>query len=122
MFAFPLRLGAIRIGVLILYRDRPGDLSELQYGDGIVLADMAAAVVLELQSGARVDQLHQLLASEPPHWSEIHQATGMVSVQLGVSLQDAFTRLRAHAFAESVSLRQVAGDVVARRLRLDPSQ
>jgi AmiR/NasT family two-component response regulator len=53
-------------------------------------------------------------------WSkraEIHQATGMVVAQLGVSPTDAFARLRAHAFSEGVQLGDVARDVVARRLR-----
>jgi AmiR/NasT family two-component response regulator len=50
----------------------------------------------------------------------VHQATGMISVQLGVSLEEALARLRAHAFAASAALGDVAGDVVNRRLRFDP--
>ena len=119
VFAFPLRLGAIRIGVLVLYRDRAGALSEEEFADGLVLADLATWVILGLQSGAPADGLRELLASEPPHWAEVHQATGMVSVQLGVSLDEAFVRLRAHAFAESRPLREVAREVVGRRLRLE---
>jgi hypothetical protein len=42
----------------------------------------------------------------------------MVSVQLGVSLEEAFARLRAHAFAAGALLGDVAGDVVNRNLRL----
>ena len=49
--------------------------------------------------------------------AEVHQATGMVSVQLGVSLAEALVRLRAHAWAEDRLLADVAADVVARRLR-----
>jgi hypothetical protein len=48
--------------------------------------------------------------------AEIHQATGMVVAQLGVSAADALARLRAHAFAEQRLLGDVARDVVARRL------
>jgi hypothetical protein len=119
VFAFPLRLGAIRIGVLVLYRDRPGVLTAEEFADGLVLADLATWVILGLQSGAPVDALHELLAGEPPHWAEVHQATGMASVQLGVPLDEAFVRLRAHAFAESIALRDVAREIVARRLRLE---
>jgi hypothetical protein len=122
VFAFPLHLGAIRIGVLVLYRDRAGGLSEEEFADGLVVADLAAWVILGLQAGAPVDGLHELLASEPPHWAEVHQATGMASVQLEVSLDDAFVRLRAYAFAESRPLRDIAADVVAGRLRLDDSR
>lgn len=121
VFAFPLHLGAIRIGVLVLYRDRRGALSADELALGLVLADVATWVILGVQSGAPADVVHELLATEPPHWPEIHQATGMVSVQLGVSLDEAFVRLRAHSFADGRPLRDVARDVVARRLRLEPS-
>ena len=60
----------------------------------------------------------ELLAGEPAHWAEVHQATGMVSVQLGVSVDEAFVRLRARAFADGRSLKAVAGDVISRRLVL----
>jgi hypothetical protein len=41
----------------------------------------------------------------------------MVSVQLGVSVTEALVRLRAYAFSENRLVRDVAEDVVARRLR-----
>ncbi|MGZ4247479.1 MAG: GAF and ANTAR domain-containing protein, partial [Solirubrobacteraceae bacterium] len=121
VFAFPLLLGAIRIGVLVLYRDRPSALDADGLAYGLVLADLSTWVILGLQSGAPPDALHELLAAEPPHWAEVHQATGIVAVQLGVGLDEAFVRLRAYAFAEGLPLREVARDVVAKRLRLEPS-
>jgi hypothetical protein len=51
---------------------------------------------------------------------EIHQATGMISVQLGVGIAEAFSRLRARAFAQGRPLSELAADVVARRRRFDP--
>jgi hypothetical protein len=121
VFAFPLALGRIRVGVLVLYRERAGGLSADELAYGLVLADVATNLILSLQAGAPSDELHGMLAGEPPHWAEIHQATGMASVQLGVSLEEAFVRLRAHAFAQNLSLRDVARQVVNRRLRLDPA-
>jgi hypothetical protein len=118
VFAFPLHLGAIRIGVLVLYRGHSGMLNADEMAYGLVLADMATQVLLALQAGAPADVLHEVLANEPSHWAEVHQATGMVSVQLGVSLDEAFVRLRAHAFAEGIPLRTVASEIVARRYRL----
>ena len=79
---------------------------------------MATRTILELQAGAAPEQLHALLAREPAHWAEIHQATGMLSAQLAVPLDEAFVRLRSHAFADGRSLREVADDVLARRLQL----
>jgi GAF domain len=118
VFALPLRLGAIAIGALALYRDRSGPLSEQELALALVLAGVATQVILGLQAGAAPEQLHRLLSDEPAHWAEVHQATGMVSVQLGVPLDEAYVRLRSHAFAEGRPMRAVAGDVIARRLRL----
>lgn len=119
VFAFPLHQGAIQMGVLVLYRARPGMLSGEEWARGVVLADVTSQVVLALQAGAPEGQIHELLAGEPPHWAEVHQATGMISAQLEVTIAEAFVRLRAHAFAERRALRDVARDVVARRLRLE---
>jgi hypothetical protein len=118
VFAFPLRFGGFGIGVLALYRDHAGELTPDQYAYGLVLADVATHVVLGLQAGAPADALHVLLVDKERYWAEVHQATGMVSVQLDVSLEDAFLRLRALAFSEDRSLRLISHDVVIRKLRL----
>lgn len=44
----------------------------------------------------------------------------MIPVQLGVDLEEALARLRAHAFAASLPLDDVAGNVVKRLLRFGP--
>ncbi len=48
----------------------------------------------------------------------VHNAAGMVSVQEQISVTEALIRLRAFAFSQDRLLADVAGDVVARRLRL----
>jgi hypothetical protein len=121
VFAFPLHLGAAGIGVLVLYRNRAGALSADELAYGLVLADIATQVILGLQAGAQADTLHELLAKEPTHWASIHQATGMVAVQLGIPLDEAFVRLRAHAFARELALELVARDIVDGHLHLDGS-
>ena len=50
------------------------------------------------------------------HRAEVHQATGMVSIQLDISAPEALARMRAHAFVHDRLLIDVARDVVARRL------
>lgn len=121
VFAFPLAIGAIRVGVLVLYRETPGIFNADELAYGLVLGDIATNLALGLQAGAPGDELPGALAGEPPHWAEIHQATGMAAVQLGVPLDDAFVRLRAHAFAEGLTLREVASQIVSKQLRLDPT-
>jgi hypothetical protein len=114
VFALPLQLGTINLGVLDLYRTRPGPMTDEQLREAIRVADTAAIMLL----GLRTDPGDgQWLDSSWTSYAEVHQATGMVLAQLGVSAQEAFARLRGYAFAEDRLLRDVARDVVARRLR-----
>jgi hypothetical protein len=127
-FAFPLQVGAIAIGVLDLYRADAGQLPGVQLTEAVAFADAAVAVLLHLQGGAatgtdgvdgpRVAGLVDLVDRR----AVVHQATGMVSVQLGIDLVGALRRLRAHAWAQDRALVGVAADVVARRLRFDHSE
>jgi hypothetical protein len=50
----------------------------------------------------------------------VHQASGMVAVQLGVSVTEALIRLRSYAFTHDRLLTDIARDVVARLLRFEP--
>ena len=50
----------------------------------------------------------------------VHQATGMVSLQLGVDVVEARHRLRSYAAEVHRPLSDVAGDIVARRVQLGP--
>ena len=121
MFALPLQVGGIRLGVLDLYRTQPGELDREQLADALVLADTACALLLD--TAPRPDRPRPDAAwpeqAGSPH-PEVHQATGMITVQLGVSMAVALVRLRAYAYAHDRRLRDVAADVVARRLRFDP--
>jgi hypothetical protein len=123
--ALPLRIGAIRVGSLGLYRDTPGPLSTAQLGDALIFADTATMVLLESQHLDGADEAPGAgPGGQPPdlarHRAEIDQATGMVSAQLDVAIAEAFVRLRAYAYAQDRRLSDVARDIVARRLRLSP--
>ncbi len=119
IFGFPLRVGAVRLGALNLYRDRPGPLSDEQYADALVLADIAAQALLVLQADAPPGQVAAELEASADFQYVVHQASGMVSAQLGVSVGQALVRMRAHAFGNDRFLTDVARDVVARTLRFD---
>lgn len=119
IFGFPLQVGAVRLGALNLYRDRPGPLSPEQHADVLVLADIAAQSVLILQASAAPGQLAQALENDSEFQYVVHQAAGMVSAQLEISLTHALIRLRAYAFGNEVPLLEVATAVVGRRLRFD---
>ena len=119
VFGFPLHVGAVRLGALHLYRDRPGPLTDEQHADALVMADIAAQAVLVLQANAPPGQLATALMASADFQYVVHQASGMVAVQLDVSVAEALIRLRAHAFGNDRPLAEVTRDVVARLLRFD---
>ena len=119
VFGFPMRLGGVRLGALNLYRDRPGPMSDDQYADALVLAGVAAQAVVAMQANASPGALSTALEEGANFRFVVHQATGMVAVQLGVSVGEALARLRAYAFGNDVLLTEVAEAIVARKLRLD---
>lgn len=118
VFALPLNAGTKCIGVLTLYREVAGSLSPEQQADGFVVADALAQGMLEIQSRNDTDTLAVDLDDAARHRAEVHQASGMVAVQLGVAIVDAEARLRAHAYAMNRSVVDIARDIVERRLRL----
>ena len=119
VFGFPLRVGGVRLGALNLYRDRPGSLSADQYADALVIAGVAAQAVIGMQADAAPGTLGAALEMGSNFQFVVHQACGMVAVQLGVNVTEALIRLRAHAFRDGRLAAEVAADVVNGRLRLN---
>jgi hypothetical protein len=121
LFVFPLRIGAIGVGTMLAHRSAPGTLTAGQITDALALADAVTLALLHRQwsSPEDTEQPGPGWALPATYRAEVHQATGMVSVQLGVSLAEALVRLRAHAWTQDRLLADVAADVVARRLRFD---
>ncbi|MBB6436094.1 GAF and ANTAR domain-containing protein [Streptomyces candidus] len=119
VFCFPLNLGAITVGVLTLVRETRGVLTDPEIDDALALSSALTAFLLggdrspleSLNTGSEQAVLRQAV---------VHQATGMVSVQLGMPLNAALLHLRAHAYSHNTPLGDVAEDVVARRLRFAP--
>ena len=121
MFAFPLQVGAIRLGMLDLYRDTTGPLDRLQFAEALAFAEAATTILLYLQDETAPGQpLHPELAEAVDSRREVHQATGMIAAQTRAGLAEALLRLQAHAYSSERPLIDVAKDVVARRLRFTP--
>lgn len=119
MFAFPLDVGKLRIGVLDLYRKRSGPISDVDLA-AAARAGTALALGLLDASTAIISK-----ATVKP-WSDqrgpvilLSQATGMIAEQLQIPSEEASVRLRAHAFASGMPLADVVRDVLERRLRLE---
>jgi hypothetical protein len=120
LFVLPLRVGAIRGGVFVLTSNRSGQLPVEDLAQAWVFAEFALRLVLDEQAGINSQNGYPAVDMLSDSRPEIHQATGMISVQLGVGIQEASSRLRARAFAQERPLSELAADVVARRLRFDP--
>ncbi len=118
VFGYPIRLGTVRLGALNLYRDRPGALSDDQHANALVVADLAARAILDSQANAPPGAIGIHVEEGFDLWAVVHQAAGMISVQLDVPIADALVRLRAHAFATDRLVAEVARDVIDRRFRL----
>lgn len=112
IFAFPLRVGGIGLGVLDLYRDEAGELSDPELTEALSFADAATALLIHLQDRASRD--NPGLGSVPviEDRAEVHQATGMISVQAGVSMAEALVQLRARAFGSDRPILDLARDVL----------
>jgi hypothetical protein len=116
VFAFPLQIGAVRLGVMDIFRNRVGSLTDTELRTAFTFAEVTIETLLDMQENR---QSRDGDAVDVGRRAELFQAQGMVMIQLGVSIGEALVRLRAYAYAENRRLEDVARDVVNRRLRLD---
>jgi hypothetical protein len=120
-FGFPLLIGGACIGALNLFRDSSGPLRDEQVLDALAVARVASRTVMGWQAVAGPGSVAWQLEQVPAHRAVVHQASGMVSVQARVSVDDALLMLRAHAFAADRTISSVAAAVVGRELVFDRS-
>ena len=118
VFALPLQIGAAQLGVLTLYRDRPGALPADDLALALTFAEVAVSTIVDGQALVQPGESAGGLDAALEHRHELYQAQGMVMVQLGVDLGEAMVRLRAYAYRHDRPLGEVAGDVVDGGLRL----
>jgi hypothetical protein len=123
MFALPVQAGAVRLGVLDLYRLSTGLLGGGDLADALAYADATLVLALDHRGGIASD-VESLVDPGDTRFAErraqVHQAAGMMSVQLKVEVTDALARLRAYSYLHGRRLAEVAADVLARRLRFHP--
>ena len=120
VFAFPLRSGRVGLGALTLYQQVAGELTSEQYADALAVARFALELLTSLQAGQLPDELDPVFTDGLARTEKVSQASGVVSVQLEIPVEAALAVLRAHAFAESCSLAEVATQVLDHRLKLSP--
>jgi len=118
LYALPLQLGAIKLGVLVLYRVRPGALEGEELAAALLVADLVTNQVLDMQAGAASESLAWGLEVDD-YRAVVHQATGMISAQLDCAMGEALVRLRGRAFASERDIDVIASEVVTGELRFD---
>ncbi|SDE31197.1 ANTAR domain-containing protein [Auraticoccus monumenti] len=115
--AVPMRSRGRSTGAFTCYRREPRAPATAPESLQL-LVDAVGAVLVSPES------LQTLAASDT--WaqrSRLHQATGMVLAQLGLSADDAYALLRAHSFAADQTMDDTATQVLERALdftRIDP--
>jgi transcriptional regulator with GAF, ATPase, and Fis domain len=121
VFAFPLQVGAARLGALDVFRTDPGSLSAAELRQALLFAEVAVSTLLDGQADA-TDGTVGGLADQIAHSAALFQAQGMVMAQLDVTLAEALTRIRAYTFAENLTLHDVAAEIVGGTLHLGRDQ
>ena len=110
--ALPMRLRDEVIGVLGLFGARPGRMSESDLTAGQGLADIATIGILHEravhEAHLTVQQLQDALTSRVV----IEQGKGILAERAGISMDEAFSRLRDHARAHNQRLADLAQDLI----------
>lgn len=118
--ALPMRTGRDVLGVLTVHHDPFSVPLSVSPAGLQFLADAVGAAILNELPDA-FDESDTATSGLPDGvlWSQrdqVAQATGMVVAQLGLDPGDALAVLRAHAFAQSATLVEIARRVVGREL------
>ena len=109
LFAFPIRVAGIPLGILDLYRRTPGDLDAEQIAIGLSGVDAMGDSLLPPPTTTR--------SRRPSYPLTVHRAAGMVMVQLGTTVEEALVRIRATAFLEGALVVAIATEILEGRRR-----
>jgi hypothetical protein len=119
VFAFPMTMGAVRIGVVDLYCERPRRLDAHLVSLAASMASRSAAPAVRQAMRLAEDPFSEEHEKAPALRREVHQATGMIGAQLDITVSEAFTRLRAYSFTSGRPVEDIAHDVVSRRMNFN---
>lgn len=115
IYAFPLQIGVVRLGVLTLHGHEPTILSTEVMSAVLRVRDCLSLALLDPDDPGLASTFGDAPVSRGQ--AIINQGAGMVMAQLDATLEDAFLTLRAYALSRDMSLTEVCRQVVNRTLR-----
>ena len=119
IFCVPIQMGAVTVGVATLYSERPLKLDHHQQTTALMIASSIAAGAVQQAMVSAIDDTAVESLAAPALRREVHQATGIILVQLNTTATIAYARLQAYAFASGRTVLTVARDVVAGSLTFE---
>jgi hypothetical protein len=111
LFAFPMLIGPLKVGAIDLYAASHMELGDVECRRAAVMADVVGRRILEAALADTAEEYRED-TSNPFSRRLVHQATGMVLAQLGVSADDAVLVMQAHAFGTGLSMMDVANRIL----------
>ncbi|MFB9923871.1 ANTAR domain-containing protein [Amycolatopsis halotolerans] len=106
--ALPMRLRDQVVGVLTLLSAEPGSVERDDVDLGQALADVATIGILQQRTIERGDQLAGQLQTALHSRVVIEQAKGVIAEHSGISMDEAFSRLRGYSRAHNLRLTDIA--------------
>jgi transcriptional regulator with GAF, ATPase, and Fis domain len=110
--ALPMRLRDSTIGAMNLFSAESGTLDAEAIAIGQALADVATIGILHERALRRQEEIAGQLQGALNSRILIEQAKGVLAERLGISVDEAFTALRAYARSGNHKLRDVATSVI----------
>ena len=116
--ATPMRLRGQTIGTMNLFSFNVGKLAQSDIAVAQALADVATIGILQERSIRSANLVSEQLQHALDSRILIEQAKGVIAATTGLSMTDAFAAMRLYARERNLPLRQVADDVIARRIEV----
>jgi GAF domain-containing protein len=108
----PMRLADKVIGSLNLYSTEPREWSDEDIAVAAVLADVATSYLVNASKLRQHEQLSEQLQQALESRVVIEQAKGITAQQQGITVDQAYQRMRRHARSHNASMRAVAEAIV----------
>lgn len=116
--ALPMRLRELAMGAVGLYATQPADLVGQTAELGQALADVATIGILHERALQRREAVTEQMEKALSSRITIEQAKGVVAERLHVTIEEAFTLMRAYARDHSLKLADTARAITAGELHI----